>query len=106
MAMGRMAERNFRKRLAAFRGTLEGQGDGKVGPLGQVLSVRQKVVDNASQRRVGRTEAGGEKVLERAGDLGGDGGWNHGGSIASLRMWRQQARALHRGIRARPSAIY
>ena len=91
MPMGRMAKGNFRKRFAVFRRTLEGQVDGQVWPFGQVLSIRQKVIDNAGQRRVGRTEAGGEKILERAGDLGGDGGWNHWGSIVGLPLWGSRA---------------
>ena len=34
MAMGRMTKGNIRKRLAAFRGTLEGQVDGQIRPFG------------------------------------------------------------------------
>ena len=71
-------ERNFRERLAALRGRREGQGDGEVRPLGEVPGLGQEVVHHARERRVGRPEAGGEEVAERAGDFGGDDGGDHG----------------------------
>ena len=84
MSMGGVAKGNLGKRLAAFRGGLEGQVKRQIWPFGEVIGIRQKVIDNIGQRRIGRAEAGGEKVLERVGDLGGDGGGNHCGSIVGL----------------------
>ena len=65
---------NVRKRITAFRCRLKRQRDGEVRPLGEVFRLGEEVVDDVRERGVRWTEAGGEEVAERAGDLGGDDG--------------------------------
>ena len=72
------------KRLAALRRLLERQGDGEVRPLREILRLGQEVVDGVRECGVGRTEAGGQEVAERARDLGGDDGRNQESSPSSL----------------------
>ena len=75
MAVRREAERDRRERLAAFGRELGWEGDGEVGALEEVLLLGEEVVENVGERRVGGAEAGGEEILQRAGDLVGyDGG--------------------------------
>ena len=71
------AERRFGERLPAFRGALKRQLDGEVRPLEQVLGVGEEVVHHGGQRRIRRPEAGSEKVLKGAANLGGERGGNH-----------------------------
>ena len=78
MAVRREAERDRRERLAAFGRELGWEGDGEVGALEEVLLLGEEVVENVGERRVGGAEAGGEEILQRAGDLVGYGGGDHG----------------------------
>ena len=79
VVVGREPERHLRERLPALRHLLERQGDGEIGPLGEVVRLGQEVVDDVRQSGVGRPEAGGEEVAQRAGDLVGDDGRDHRG---------------------------
>ena len=81
VAVGRESQRCLGERLPALGRLLEGQGDGEVGPLDQVLRRRQEVVQHAGQRRVRRPEAGPEEVRERRDHLSGDRGRDQLGSL-------------------------
>ena len=83
MAVRREAERHFRERLPALRCQLGCQRDGKVWAFDEVLFLGEEVVQNVRERRVGGAEAGGEEVLQGAGDLVGDDGGDHG-AVAAL----------------------
>ena len=71
------AERRFGERLAAVRGTLKRQLDVEIRTLEQVVGVGEEVVDHGGEGGIRRSEAGSEKVLQGAGDLGGEGGGDH-----------------------------
>ena len=66
------AERRLGERLPTFRGALERQLDGEIRALEQVLGVGEEVVDHGGQRSIRRPEAGSEKVLKSAANLGGE----------------------------------
>lgn len=84
MAVRRKPERHVWKRLTAFRRLLERQRDGEVRALREVVGIGQEVADDAGECGVGRPEAGGEEVAERAGDLGRDDGGYQESSPSSL----------------------
>ena len=84
VVVGREPERYLGKRLFT-RGLAEGQRKRQVRPAGQIRGLRQEVVDDASQLRVGRLEAGYEEVAQRVGDFDGDNGGDHGGVSPSRR---------------------
>ena len=56
----------------------------KVGAFDEVLFLGEEVVQNVREGRVGGAEAGGEEILQSAGDYGGD----HGAVAASAARWR------------------
>ena len=64
------AERRLGERLPAFRGALKRQLDGEIRTLEQVVGVGEEVVDYGRQRGIRRPEAGSEKVLQSAANLG------------------------------------
>ena len=74
------SEGHLRERLAAFGCATEGQGEGEIQPLHEVLGVRERVDDDARELRARRSEAGGQGVAEGAGDPGRDDGRDHEGS--------------------------
>lgn len=84
MAVWRETERHARKRFPSVRRLLERQRDGEVRTLREVLRIGQEVADDSRECGVGRPEAGGEEVAERAGDLGSDDGRDQGSSPSSL----------------------
>ena len=86
MAVRREAERDLRERLAAFGRELGWERDGEVGALEEVLLLGEEVVQNVGEGRIGGAEAGGEEVLQRAGDLVGYDGGGHG-VVAGLAAW-------------------
>ena len=64
------AERRLGERLPTFRGALKRQLDGEIRTLEQVVGVSEEVVDHGGQRSIRRPEAGSEKVLKSAANLG------------------------------------
>ena len=70
--------RHFRERLPALRRQLGRQRDGEVRAFDEVLLLGQEIVQDVGEGRVGEAEAGGEEVLQGAGDLVGYDGGDHG----------------------------
>ena len=87
MAVRREAERHFRERLPALRRQLGRQRDGEVRAFDEVLLLGQEVVQDVGEGRVGGVEAGGEEVLQSAGDLVDDDGGDHGVAVGLGSVW-------------------
>ena len=83
MSVRREAERNVRKRLAAFGSALEGEFYRQIGALDQVVLPGEEVVHHVRQRPVGWSEACGQKIRQGVRYFGVQRGGDHGQSLSS-----------------------
>ena len=90
VAVRREAERDFREQLAAFRHQLGRQGDGEVGAFDEVLRFGEEIVEDGGKGGVGGAEAGGEEVMQGAGDFLDYDGGDHGAGLWRLLLHQEQ----------------